>query len=62
MRTDGNICGGPRVLDPDHLVGSVFSNGSDSDLKLMKISHLKVQCFYMVLVLDGNSEHVAQRE
>ena len=48
--------------NPDDLVGSVFSNGSDPGLKVMKLCHLKVQCLYVVFILDGNSEHVAQRE
>ena len=44
MRTDGNNCGGSRVVDPDPLVGSVFSNGSDPGLKVI------TPCLYMVLI------------
>ena len=57
MRTDGNNCGGSRVVDPDPLVGSVFfqwvGSGSQS---------YNTMSLHGTYIFDGNSEHVAQRE
>ena len=60
MRTDGNNCGGSRVLDP-------AESGSFGRIRFFQwvgsgSQSYNTMSLHGTYIFDGNSEHVAQRE